>query len=148
MALIASGPAALYSSRPTLAMPNHGRSKRASRTASTRSSTSRARARRSRASMGTYNEIGRSTNSVALAPALEVGHDAGDRPPVGERGRTDLHRRRAGEEELDGGDGVGDATGTDDRQLWRHHVHVVHGAQGDRVDGSPRQPARARAEHG
>ena len=49
---MAAGPAALNSSRPTLATPNQGRRRAAHRIASTESSTSRASTRRWRTASG------------------------------------------------------------------------------------------------
>src|SRR5439155_20249317 len=109
MAGTVSGPAAQNSSSPTLATPNHGFSSRASLTASTRSSQSRARARRSRYLLSSFTlsfmwctpyQIADTGHTVSPAPAFELGQHAGGGAGVGERGRAHLHRVGAGDEQL------------------------------------------------
>src|SRR5437868_442738 len=100
-----SGPAAQKSSSPILATPNQGLSSRASRTASTRSSTSSARASRSRYLLSSVIEctpyqIVDTGHAVSLAPPLELGQHAGRGAWIGERRGADLHRVGTGHEEL------------------------------------------------
>ena len=68
-------------------------------------------------------------------------------PGVGERRRADLHRGRAGEQQLGGVPAAGDAADADDRQVGQGGVDVVHGAHGDRVD-RPARTARRRRRRG
>src|ERR1700730_3900032 len=98
MATTASVPDALNSSRPTLATPNQGLSSRANRVAATRSSTSRARANRSRrcggafhsVAMGPSYQVGHAVNVVTVAPAGQLGQDSCRCARGGEGGGTDL----------------------------------------------------------
>src|SRR4051795_3940322 len=90
IAMTASGPLAANSSRPILATPNHGCSSLASRVASTRSSTSRARARRSRISMCGSDDLGKVGDRVLPAPGRNFGDDTGGGAGIGKRGRADL----------------------------------------------------------
>src|SRR5438477_11362245 len=142
----ASGPAAAHSSRPILATPNHGLSSSAHRVARTRSSISSASANRSRASIDGSSQFGDSMDLVVLAPAGELGEDAGGGSGSGEGGGADLHGRGARQQELDGIGAGGDAPDPDDRRVRMGHVAVVHGPDGDRVDGRPGQPSAAGAQ--
>ena len=83
---------------------------------------------------------------AACAASRQLGEHLRRRPRVGERRRADLHRRRAGEQQLGGVPAAGDAADTDDRQVRVGGVDVVHGAHGDRVDRPARQAAAAGAE--
>src|SRR4051812_28318474 len=114
MATTDSGPAAAHSSKPTLATPNHGLSSSAMRVATTRSSTSRARMRRSRSSMDGSGQVGDAGDLVTAAPAGQLAEDAGGGAGIGERGRPHLHGIGAGEKEFDGVLARGDAPHADD----------------------------------
>ena len=150
-----------------MATPNQGCSSRASRSAATASSTSRARASWARTSGGASvvmvmrwspcavpcqgasvcpaMRLGRRGQATSLAQLLEHPHG---RPRVGEGGGAHLHGRRAGEQELDGIDARRHPADADDRQVRQRRVDVVDGPHRDRVDGRPRQAAApgARAE--
>src|SRR6478752_4566584 len=146
MALTASGPAALYSSRPTLATPNQGRTEAASRDASTRSSRSRTIASRVRMSSWTsmvsagscpvrsptsswYSVSGVAAvlgmdgaDPLSSAPGFQVVQDGDGGARVGEGGGADLDR-----------------AGPGDQQLGRR-LAVHHAAHADHRDVGPRRP--------
>src|SRR4051794_36215571 len=135
IAMTASGPLAANSSRPILATPNHGCSSRANRVASTRSSTSRARARWSRISMCGSDDLGERGHRVPAAPGLELSDDARNGAGIGEGGGTDLHGGSTGHEKFHGIGAGGDAADPDDRRVGESRVAVEHGAHGDGMHG-------------
>src|ERR1700680_4896799 len=104
MATTESVPAALNSSSPTLAIPNHGLSSLASRVAATRSSPSRARSNRSRRCGGAFHSVGMGPsyqvvqmgNVVTAAPGGQLGQHPDGRPRAGERGGAHLDRGGGG----------------------------------------------------
>src|SRR4051794_39847632 len=141
MAMTASGPLAANSSRPILATPNHGCSSRAKRVASTRSSTSRARASRSRVSMCGSNDVWEGGDRVPAAPGLELSDDARGRAGIGERGGADLNGGSAGHEELDGVGAGGDAADADDGRVGEGGVAIEDSPDGDGMDGGTAEPS-------
>src|SRR5687767_14575974 len=154
---MASGPAALYSSRPTLAVPNHGWSCLAMRSATTRSSTSSTNANRDRAAasgwwssdfwtMGPSDELVDRADAMASAPVFQAGQHLGGCPRVGEGRRPDLHRLGTGQKQLDGAGRVGDAAHPDDGQFGQRGPDVVDRADRHRVDGRAGQPSPAVAQ--
>src|SRR5579875_2088714 len=109
------GPAALNSSRPTLATPNQGLSWAASRWASTASSTSRASASFGRSSAGTGGtsvlgstfmvsscQLVDGTDPVSLAPPQQLVENPDRGARVGEGGGAHLHGVGAGSDQLGG----------------------------------------------
>src|SRR5436190_14361114 len=124
--MIASGPWAEYSSRPTLATPNHGRSSLPMRVAATRSSTSRATAKRSRVSMDHSDQVGDAVDAVASAPPLELVADAGRGARFGERGSADLDGVGTGHDQLNCVGPGGDAAHSDDGGVGKGGAAVVH----------------------
>ena len=65
-------------------------------------------------------------------------------PRIGERGRADLHRRGAGEQQFGGVPAGAHPADADDRQVGQRGVHVVHGAHRDGVDRAGRCSRRRR----
>src|SRR4051794_9412772 len=141
IAMTASGPLAANSSSPILATPNHGCSSRANLVASTRSSTSRARASRSRVSMCGSDDLGERGHRVPAAPGLELSDDARSGAWIGKGGGTDLHSRGTGQQELDGVGPGGDAADPDDRRVGEGSVTVEDGAYSDGMYGRPTESA-------
>src|SRR3954454_18464549 len=141
MAMTASGPLAAKSSRPILATPNHGCSSRANRVASTRSSTSRARASRSRVSMCGSDDLWERKNGVPAAPGLELIDDARGGAGICEGGGADLNGGSAGHEELDDVGASGDAADADDGCVGEGGMAIEHSSNGDGMDGGTAEPS-------
>src|SRR6478752_7718171 len=153
MALTASGPAALYSSRPTLATPNQGRTEAASRDASTRSSRSRTIA--SRVRMSSWTSMVSAGSCPVRSPTSSwysvsgvssvLGMDRSDQVADG----ADPLSSAPGFQVVEDGDGgarVGEGGGADldragpgDQQLGRR-LAVHHAAHADHRDVGPRRP--------
>src|SRR5947209_6160885 len=141
IAITASGPLAANSSRPILATPNHGCSSRARRVASTRSSTSRARASRSRVSMCGSDDLWEPGDRVPAAPGLELSDDARGRAGVSEGGGADLNSTSAGHEELDGVGAGGHAADADDGRVGEGGMAIEYRPDSDRMDGATAEPS-------
>src|SRR3954471_1112232 len=135
MAMMASGPWAEYSSRPTLATPNQGRSSLANRAAATRSSTSSAIAKRSRASMDDSDQVGDTGDVVVTAPTVDLVIDAGRGAGFGEHGGADLHGVGPRHQQLDGVGAGGDTAHSDDGGIGEGGAAVEYGADRDGMDG-------------
>src|SRR5262245_8564986 len=126
MAVMASGPTALYSSRPTLATPMCSRTALAMRTATTRSSTSRAIASRSFTSaMHGSCQLGDGGDALGVAPTGDVVLHAPAGTRVGEGRGADLDRRGPCEQQLDGVGTATHAADADDGQVGQRRVDVV-----------------------
>src|SRR5438105_4268807 len=106
-----SGPTALNSSSPTLATRKYGWSWRARRMATTRSSTSSAKARWSRAAGPTVADVSVMCSSddvveirggLVSHPLCQFFQHPGRRAWIGERGGADLHRGGPRQQELGG----------------------------------------------
>src|SRR5437764_8872649 len=100
----AGGPTAPKSSRPTLTTENQCSSRWAIPTATSRSSTSRARARWSRAdsAMCRSDQLVETRDPVLLAPSLQLDEHPCRSARVGEGGGPDLHGGRSGQHHLHG----------------------------------------------
>src|SRR5438270_1304649 len=148
---MASGPAAMKRSRPTLATPNHGRTSRAMRRAATRSSTSSATARRSRMSswpsaMCRSSQLIQGADALACAPLTQLLEYPRGRPGPEEGSRPDLDGVSAGQYELHSVLSPADASDADDGGVREGGAAVIHGSHGDGPDGGARGPAPAGGE--
>src|SRR3954449_6703733 len=126
-AVTASGPTELYSSSPTFAVPNQGRSSRAMRNATTRSSTSITIASLSRISAGASvidpsDDVGHGSDTVPLTPLLHFSQDPQRCTRICERSRADLHRACTGQEQLDGVGPARHAADAHDRRVGQRGV--------------------------
>src|SRR5437588_1474937 len=142
--ITASGPAAVNSSRPTLANAIRPRRRRTSRSAWSRSETSAATISGFREMVmerHLSSEVRRTGESL---PRHERGHpvrDADRGLGVEEVGRADLHRPRPRQHQLDRVGGRDHAPDAEDGHLRERPGHLEDAPDRHRADRRPRQPA-------